>query len=349
MTSITNDYIMNLNYSDETDEAKTPKSIILGSNGVFAKLNGPFFESITRIDNESTNSEFSKILIGSNLPKVETKYEIVEKLPKIPYDAIKALLHFYRWTYNTRETEAQVNFYWNKNHVELPDIPGVTDWGNDVISYTPIQKNSAGLTSAGDDPKYHWFRENMVPYIETHSHHTMNAFMSETDRSNSHCDGFQLVFGHITRPQIAMDNWVTNVSEITEGMNDEFVLKLVDFKKDVFETYKNNEIYKTKKVINLENFTTDHSGENNEFPEDWKNQQVEEKEPIRLDDDFDFEDPDRDTVPSYINDKFLKIRAEKYLPDEDVDLTKQSTSRSSRFNRFFHLKDVQDHVTNKQI
>ena len=49
----------------------------------------------------------------------------------------------------------------------------------------------------------------MIPFLETHSHHTMDAFESGTDRANSRVDGFQLVFGHIFDEDVHLYNWVT--------------------------------------------------------------------------------------------------------------------------------------------
>lgn len=280
MTSITNNYITNLTYSDETNRPTTPKTIILAKNGLFSRNTGRYFSSITQIDKENlAKSELLDMLSGTKLPELAEEFKLNIDIPKVPLVAIKATLAFYRWTYETKRTEAQVNFYWNENNVDIPDIAGVKDWGNDIYSYTPIQQNTSVITVAGDDDNYHWFRENLVPFLETHSHHTMDAFMSGTDRDNSYIDGLQLVFGHITSPEIMMESWATNINTITTNVSQDLILQLVDFDTDEFQSLKNGEVINTFKEIDLTNFTNDLSTEEltKLFPKDWQTQQAPEK------------------------------------------------------------------------
>lgn len=136
--------------------------------------------------------------------------------PKLPLAAFATAFDFYRTAARTmHDTEAQMTFWW-ANTPELkasaPKDETVVWWTDDVFSYVPRQRNTQASSSVGDDPVYRDLVARYPILAETHSHDSMGAFMSETDRRNSDVPCFQMVFGRVgtARPQfnawLALDN-----------------------------------------------------------------------------------------------------------------------------------------------
>ena len=190
---------------DDLNAIDKPMVNIFAQNGLFHHVKGPHSSLLKRVADFPEYFENKCQSLPALTESITLKQDTYRQIPQ---DALLTVLSFYRGVHLIHGTEAQVNFYYNVNQVELPDIPGVTNWGNDLISYVPKQTVSVVNTTT-DDPHYHWFREKMIPFLETHSHHTMDAFESGTDRANSRVDGFQLVFGHIFDEDVHLYNWVT--------------------------------------------------------------------------------------------------------------------------------------------
>ena len=69
----------------------------------------------------------------------------------------------------------------------------------------------------------------MIPWIETHSHNTMSAFRSGTDKENSYHDGLQLVFGKVTSNEIDFHSWVTIRQKQFDDLSADELNHLIDF------------------------------------------------------------------------------------------------------------------------
>lgn len=132
----------------------------------------------------------------------EPYLELSVEAPKIPKEVMDKVIAWYDHRTKTTGSEAQVVFYWNRDKVTtiddqtLADIPGVEIIKDDLFLYVPKQENSGALTQVSSkDTWYDRFNNAFGFYIETHSHNSMAAFMSQTDLNNSLNDGIQLVFG----------------------------------------------------------------------------------------------------------------------------------------------------------
>ena len=151
-----------------------------------------------------------------------------EDLPKIPAEAIRYVIKWYRDTTKSTGKEAQINFYnakgkrtLNVNGVEknLEDIKGVHFWSDELFSYTPKQDNSGALTAVDNDEVYDALNKYIGMYVETHSHNSMQAFASGTDLANSKVDGLQLVFGQFNTNTVQMHTWIT-----VRGVTSQYVI-----------------------------------------------------------------------------------------------------------------------------
>lgn len=239
-----------LSYSDNPNYNGIIKSVIIAGNGTFEYEKTWIGERLV---------QENKYTVNPNLPHLSTSFKFDENLPKLPLEAFELMLAFYKGIYDKFETEAQINFYYNVDNLneivvnnevlKLSEISCLKNWGNQLISYVPVQKNSGGLTTTSD-PIYEALRQQMKPYIETHSHNTMSAFRSGTDEDNSFYDGLQLVIGHITSDYYDFHNWVTIGGKQYENLEldivrqivelpDEFKNKSMDELPDVPEEYYN--------------------------------------------------------------------------------------------------------------
>lgn len=139
------------------------------------------------------------------VPGLQGGSEGVEyNLPKIPFKYWLMILDFYKEVYERFSTEASAHIFYKKDGVELPEkyvedenyADGLVVDGNWII-YCPQQINTGTLTKFGEDEFYNWLRTAMIPVIETHSHHKMNAFWSGTDVENQQDAQYYGVFGRI--------------------------------------------------------------------------------------------------------------------------------------------------------
>lgn len=213
---------------------------IVAGNGIFTYANTKLGWKIV----QDTNYTFNE-----NLPHLENEIHFNKDLPKIPLEAFNTMIAFYKGIYDRYKTEAQMNFYWNEHNIDeltvedanatiqLDQIVGLKQWGNGLVSYVPVQRNSPGLTST-NDPIYHALRSQMMPFVETHSHNTMAAFKSGTDEANSYSDELQLVIGHITSDEYDFYNWVTIRGEQHDNLERSIVEQIVELP----ETFENKEM-----------------------------------------------------------------------------------------------------------
>lgn len=204
-------------------------SYVVAGNGVFRYVKNLLTESLVKD---------TKYTINPDLPQLEQYINFNEELPRIPLEAFYSMLAFYKKVYEQDKTEAQMNFYWNKDALnviedegvqyDLDAILGLKDWGNGLISYVPVQYNTPAHTSADDDPIYHALRNQLQPIVETHSHNTMAAFKSGEDERNSQFDELQLVIGHIDRPKFDFYNWITIRGKQVDNLENDIIQQLVD-------------------------------------------------------------------------------------------------------------------------
>lgn len=195
------------------------KTTILAGNGIFEKQKSWIGESVKQI----SDYKFA------GLPEMEETISVTsEDLPKIPAEAIRYVIKWYRDTTKSTGKEAQINFYnakgkrtLNVNGVEknLEDIKGVHFWTDELFSYTPKQDNSSALTAVDNDDVYDALNKHIGMYVETHSHNSMQAFASGTDLVNSKVDGLQLVFGQFNTNTVQMHTWIT-----VRGVTSQYVI-----------------------------------------------------------------------------------------------------------------------------
>ena len=195
------------------------KTTILAGNGIFEKQKSWIGESVKQV----SDYKFA------GLPEMEETISVTsEDLPKIPAEAIRYVIKWYRDTTKSTGKEAQINFYnakgkrtLNVNGVEknLEDIKGVHFWSDELFSYTPKQDNSGALTAVDNDEVYDALNKYIGMYVETHSHNSMQAFASGTDLANSKVDGLQLVFGQFNTNTVQMHTWIT-----VRGVTSQYVI-----------------------------------------------------------------------------------------------------------------------------
>lgn len=195
------------------------KTTILAGNGIFEKQKSWIGESVKQV----SDYKFA------GLPEMEETISVTsEDLPKIPAEAIRYVIKWYRDTTKSTGKEAQINFYNAKgkrtlhvNGVEknLEDIKGIHFWTDELFSYTPKQDNSGALTAVDNDDVYNALNKHIGMYVETHSHNSMQAFASGTDLANSKVDGLQLVFGQFNTSTVQMHTWIT-----VRGVTSQYVI-----------------------------------------------------------------------------------------------------------------------------
>lgn len=195
------------------------KTTILAGNGIFEKQKSWIGESVKQV----SDYKFA------GLPEMEETISVTSAdLPKIPAEAIRYVIKWYRDTTKSTGKEAQINFYnakgkrtLNVNGVEknLEDIKGVHFWTDELFSYTPKQDNSGALTAVDNDDVYDALNKYIGMYVETHSHNSMQAFASGTDLANSKVDGLQLVFGQFNTSTVQMHTWIT-----VRGVTSQYVI-----------------------------------------------------------------------------------------------------------------------------
>lgn len=114
--------------------------------------------------------KMKQIEFESSIPGIPTMEEGVELLiPKIPFRKITEILSWYRSVNEKDKTEASVLLFWNDRDVALPNLPGLSAEGK-LVTYCPVQKNSATLSDFTSDDNVRWLRQNLALLLETHSH-----------------------------------------------------------------------------------------------------------------------------------------------------------------------------------
>lgn len=203
------------------------KTTVLAGNGIFEIHKSWIGESLKKVEDYKC----------FGLPELQEKITVTsDELPKIPAEAIKYVIKWYRDTTLATGKEAQINFYNAKgkrtlkvNNVEknLKDIKGIHFWSDELFSYTPEQRNSAALTSTTDEV-YNALNTYIGMYVETHSHNSMQAFASGTDLANSKVNALQLVFGQLNTNNVQMHTWITVCGVTSEYVAEDIVSKFVE-------------------------------------------------------------------------------------------------------------------------
>ena len=203
------------------------KTIIMAGNGIFEVVDSHYGFSIKNQGGDYPG-------LGAHYPSLANGCFVTKNpAPKLPRQAVETVIEWYRRITEKNGQEAQVVFYWNRDGQttitddqgqdhELATIPGVHVWNEHLFSYTPKQYNSAGLTQvASEDQWYDLFNRRFGMYVETHSHNSMDAFVSGTDEANSANDGFQLVFGQLNTKTPVMYSWMTMNRVLKLGMSEQ--------------------------------------------------------------------------------------------------------------------------------
>ena len=146
---------------------------VLTQDGVFLVIDNEVYTNTIKISDVK--------LVG--LPKVELP-SFKFKLPKIPFDIFNKILKFFNIVYDMMGTEAYVTVYFDKKdgqyHIDIPE-----------------QKVSGGLVE-WEDEAFSKFKDDKLPVLEVHSHHTMTGhFSSIDDEYQKSPDHIHLVIGSI--------------------------------------------------------------------------------------------------------------------------------------------------------
>ena len=194
------------------DERPLVKKTIMAGNGIFEEQKSWLGKSLKKVNDYE---------IGKEYPFLNESVEIdlIKEFPLIPKKALETVIKWYSYITDKNGEEAQVIFYRKngKNNeftlddnskMNLKEVPGIKFWNDEIFSYTPIQNNSAALTSVSKTDKYYEaLNRGYGLYVETHSHNSMNAFRSSTDEKYSYNDGIQLVFGKLNTENPEMYSW----------------------------------------------------------------------------------------------------------------------------------------------
>lgn len=245
------------------------KTAIFAGNGIFEEQ-----KSWLGISTKKVN----KYELGKEYPNIDESLEIHNKqFDIIPDKALKEVIKWYRDITLDNGEEAQVNFYrlngksktftLDEEEINLEDIPGIKFWNDNVFSYTPEQHNSGALTEVAESDKYYnRLNEYYGMYVETHSHNSMSAFRSGTDKEYSYNDGIQLVIGKLNTEQIEMYSWVCVRGVQKAGLSLEELSRFVELENVEYDETSNKVIFNTSDI--------DSQGEN----EDWYKQVI--KKPV---------------------------------------------------------------------
>lgn len=176
-------------------------------NGVFR-----FSKSLSVRHNVLYDETSTPEYIDKNLNQFELK------VPKIPYKYYTMLIDWYRDIQKKHQTEACLVFFWNTDNVEIPTelfeehkdgiiIDGQLvvycplQWNHGTVSKFSYENYDTGRRVAKLPEMFQWFETNMDLLMETHSHHTMNAYWSNEDDTNERGRKSRLysVYGYITK------------------------------------------------------------------------------------------------------------------------------------------------------
>jgi len=149
-------YDDNLNFADDLQF----KNIIFAGNGVYNVLKNDFCIVYDKLDIEYNNTNLNhidgNIIFKLNLPKPSIKYFI-------------QIVEMFKYIYGEIKSELTVNLYYNKSsrkfQIEIMDQK--VSPGESTYNYGPLEMNS-----------------NYVRYLQIHSHHSMAANFSGTDKKD---------------------------------------------------------------------------------------------------------------------------------------------------------------------
>lgn len=203
------------------------KTVIMAGNGIFEIVDGRYGYSIQDQGNGYPG-------LGGGYGELANGIFITHnEFDKIPKRALDTVIEWYRRITEENGEEAQVVFYYNEmgethvktadgNLIAIQDVPGVKFWTDKLFSYTPVQHNTKAHTEvAANDHYYDEFNNNIGPYVETHSHNSMDAFNSGEDDANSKNNGFQLVFGKLDTDTPVMYHWASMNFVIKVGLTND--------------------------------------------------------------------------------------------------------------------------------
>ena len=186
-------------YAFDFDKETSPKQgVFLAKDGLYERTHQAHFDMLYK-----TNSLTTRSGVG----ELKAYVDPVPEMPRVPIKIVATIFAFFREIYNKAKTEVQINVYWNRDHKEIPDVPGMMSWGNDLYTYVPKQRVSTARTTFEDDETYLWMIRNTVIVLDTHSHHDMSAFMSGTDKSSSNVPAVYFDMGRITSKNAQIFAW----------------------------------------------------------------------------------------------------------------------------------------------
>ena len=175
---------------------------ILSDDGVWRYARTPMFDFVYRMEDFDPHGR-TPHSFGAMRRTVRNL-----KAPVLPIGALATTFEFYR---EASPSEAQMTYYLAPEGWKVPDDPGIAWWGGRIFSYVPVQYNT-GADSVTLDPIYRRLIDECTVVAETHSHDTMPAFMSRTDRENSDFPALQIVFGHVNGPVPEFEAWLAHDS-----------------------------------------------------------------------------------------------------------------------------------------
>lgn len=124
-------------------------------------------------------------------------------------DVLDAAARYFRHVFDAEQTEAQVLVLDRENygriaHLGLPTITTLTK----TIVVLP-QRNTWGTTQVSDE---YWYRYidslGVTPYMRIHSHHTLNAYQSNTDYNTLNSGSLEVVLGKIYDQDYQVAYWL---------------------------------------------------------------------------------------------------------------------------------------------
>jgi hypothetical protein len=201
----------------------------------------------------------------------KSKTSVVYSGPKIPAQEWKAVLAFFKWTYDTTKSESQVRGYVN------PKLGTWRFWAypqeaSRGMSAKEIVNADGSLTADGVTQRAQFSEVDGWQYYATIHHHcSAGAFQSGTDRDNEKDQaGLHITVGHMDKP-------VHDLHCRFYHQKKEYTVDLSAFW-DVGDT--------AKEIVpeNMHHLVAEHqmaqAADNHPFPDLWKENVIEVKRPV---------------------------------------------------------------------
>lgn len=189
---------MPLRYASGFDPDREPAghAVVVADNGVYRYARADGFDLAVPIQGAKggTGGPFRRFVRNTGLPR-------------LPIAALATAFEFYSAVNDACGLEAQMTFFLHRDGVDVPDDPGIAEWGDGVFSYVPRQVNSSA-SSHTDDVVYLGLMRTFPLIAETHSHDVMEPFASSTDVRNSDKPGLQIVFGRLGSDRPGFTAWL---------------------------------------------------------------------------------------------------------------------------------------------